>query len=102
MANARQERIEELAALGRLMADPAGRRWLYDLLSFCHVYVTSFERNALGMAYSEGERNVGLRLTADALEANQDAYLMMLKEKASERPRKPESESDDSDADTSA
>jgi len=67
------------------MADPAGRKWLYNHLATLHVFTTSFASNALVMAHAEGERNAGLRLVADMAEANPDMYLQMLKEMYSER-----------------
>lgn len=84
---ARIQRRDELAALGRLMAEPAGRRWLYNLLGFCHVYSTSFRTNALSMAHDEGQRSVGLKILADAEEAAQDMFFQMFKDVANERHR---------------
>lgn len=81
----RAQRMSELAALGRLMADPAGRRWLYNHLASLHVYSTSFAANALVMARNEGERNAGLQLVLEATQANPDMYLQMLKEGTNER-----------------
>lgn len=74
------------------MADPAGRRWLRELLANCHVWQTSFATNALRMAAAEGERSVGIFVLAEMEQANFDMFLQMLKEKASERPRKPDSD----------
>jgi len=81
----RAQRMSELAALGRLMADPAGRRWLYNYLASLHVYSTSFASNALLMARNEGERNAGLQLVLEMTDANPDMYLQMLREMANER-----------------
>lgn len=92
---ARVKRRDQLALLGRLMAEPHGREFFYDLLSACHMFNTSFATNALQMAFREGERNVGLRLTADITEAAPDQFLLMLKERdPNVRPQQPESESD--------
>ncbi len=73
-------RREHLAHLNRVMSDPQGREYLYDLLASLHIYSTSFSTDALIMAFNEGQRNVGIRLTADLVEASPDMYLQMLKE----------------------
>jgi len=83
VAAAKRERVEELQALGRLMADPAGRRWVYNILGEFHVWDTSYATNAMRMAFLEGERNAGLRFQAEVEEANQDMFLQMLKERKS-------------------
>jgi hypothetical protein len=90
----RIKRRDQLALLGRVMAEPIGREFFYDLLASCHVYSTSFATNALAMAFREGERNVGLRLAADLTEATPDLFLLMLKEQNNVRSREPESESE--------
>jgi hypothetical protein len=76
----RVRRRDQLALLSRVMAEPVGREYFYDLLAGCHVYSSSFGTNALAMAFREGERNVGLRLVVDVTEASPDLYLQMLKE----------------------
>lgn len=87
MAKGRKEglRLEELGAVTNLLRDRAGRRWLYNLLGFCHAYESSFRTNALAMAYAEGERNVGLRIIADLTEASPELYFQMHKEMSDER-----------------
>lgn len=86
-------RREHLAHLTRVMSDPQGREYLYDLLASLHIYSTSFSTDALIMAFNEGQRNVGIRLTADIVEAAPDMYLQMLKEYGNVRQsnRKPAS-----------
>jgi len=79
-------RNEEMQALGRLLGDPAGRRWVWGLLSECHVWHTSMSGNAMRLAFLEGERSQGLRLLGDIQEANPDMFLQMLKEMSGERP----------------
>jgi hypothetical protein len=53
----------------------------------CHVFQSSFTTNALAMAFSEGERNVGLQITNDLITASPDNYLLMLKEAGNVRPQ---------------
>lgn len=87
MAKAR--RSEEMQALGRLLGEPAGRRWVWGLLSECHVWHTSMATNALRLAFLEGERSQGLRLLGDIQEANPAMFLQMLKEMSGERSGPP-------------
>ena len=97
MARSNPRRLEELQALGRLMGDPAGRRWMREILAACHVWDTSYATNAIRMAFLEGERNQGLKLQAEIAEANPDAFLLMLKENNSERHRGADAPSGDYD-----
>ena len=64
----------------QVMSSTEGRAWVYDILSLCHVYQSTFSTNALSMACAEGERNVGLRITADLVGTCPEHYLEMLKE----------------------
>lgn len=98
---AKRERVEELQALGQLMANPAGRRWVRQLLTLCHIWHTSFASNAMRMAFLEGERSIGLFVNGELIEANQDMYLQMLKENANE-PDTADNSDADADADASA
>jgi hypothetical protein len=55
-----------------------GREWMYDKLSRCHIYNTSFVvGDPHSTAFQEGERNIGLLLLA---EIPPDVYALMLKE----------------------
>jgi len=80
------ERVAEMQALGRFLGEPAGRRWLYNLMSECNLWATFGVSNALSLAFREGSRFIGLRLQAEAMQANHDMYLKMLKEMEVERP----------------
>jgi hypothetical protein len=80
-----RERVEEMQALGRFMADPAGRRLVYQLLTECHLWTTTGATNALAMSFREGSRYIGLRLQAEIMQANHDMYVQMLKEMEVER-----------------
>lgn len=68
-------------ALGKLLADPAGRQWIWGLLERCHMFRTSFHGEAThATAFSEGERNIGLMIQADVMKAAPGAYEMMQRE----------------------
>jgi len=53
---------------------------MYDLLATCQMFQTSFSKSALEMAFNEGARNVGLRITADIMRVTPDNYVKMLRE----------------------
>jgi len=85
-ARLRSERRAELEALARLMADPAGRRWVRNFLAGCNVWDTAYATNAVSMAFRAGERFQGLKLQSDIAAANFEAFLLLQKEYFHERP----------------
>lgn len=76
----REREADEDAVIKVLMASKPGRSFVYGVLEFCHVYATSFRMNALEMSKNEGERNVGLMLTARLVRVCPEFYLKMLEE----------------------
>ena len=62
------------------MSQPTGRSYIWEQLTLCHVFSTSFNRDALAMAFSEGERNYGLRLLDDILQWCPDQFILMMRE----------------------
>ncbi len=76
------KRVEasERTVIRQIMGSNEGRAWIFKTLSLCHVYQSTFSTNALTMACAEGERNIGLQLTADVIAACPERYLEMLKE----------------------
>jgi hypothetical protein len=71
--------------LRQIMGSNEGRAWMYALLEQCHLTKTSFSRNALDMAFEEGERNIGLRIMGDLMKACPERYIEMQKEANGER-----------------
>lgn len=76
--SARRRDKAKTEALHRFLTDPAGRAWMWDLLSVCGNFQTSFDDNPSRMAFKEGSRNIGLRLLS---EISPDALLLILKER---------------------
>jgi hypothetical protein len=79
----KQARVEErqrLDTIRVLMSTTAGRQWVYDRLSQCHVFASSFSLNAYESAFKEGERNVGLQILNDVMMASPDNYVLMMRE----------------------
>lgn len=75
----KQARLDELNDIKALMSQPAGRRFMWRLLTRCGVYQSSFTGNS-GTFFKEGERNVGLWVLADIHETALDEFLAMMKE----------------------
>ncbi len=85
----RKEDGEKLAQLARqqenddllfVMSAPQGRRFIWGLLGRAGVFRSTFNTNALGMAFGEGSRNEGLKLFNHIHEVCPELYLLMTKE----------------------
>lgn len=74
------EAKNEINDLVWLMSERAGRRIAYRLLADAGVFVGSFTGEALGSAFNEGKRAIGLRLLADLNENCVEQYVLMLRE----------------------
>jgi hypothetical protein len=72
--------LQKKAAFRKIMSDPEGRMWMWDLLEMCRIHVTSFSSDSLAMAFQEGMRNVGLILEAQIFQLSPELYLKMLTE----------------------
>lgn len=85
-----------------LMQTTAGRTYIWAELAACHIFHTNFSLEALQMAFSEGERNAGLRLMDSVMEFAPDEFLLMWRENsARERTRQqPRSAGRDRDVDS--
>ena len=63
-----------------VMTTESGRRFVHQLLSECGVFRTSFNTNALAMAFNEGQRNIGLMIQSRVLRTCPSFYEQMIKE----------------------
>jgi len=66
--------------LKKLVGSREGRAWLHAVLERTHIWRSSFALDALAMSFAEGERNIGLSILADLMQAAPDQYLAMVKE----------------------
>lgn len=71
-----KEAKEEIIAL---MALPAFRRFIWEILEKTHIFSTSFTGNSETF-FKEGERNVGLRIFLRLQENDPEGYALMVKE----------------------
>jgi hypothetical protein len=80
----RSERIKsveklELTDFKAVLDTPEGRRVLWRLLTFCHIYESSFHPSSQ-IYFNEGVRSVGLKILADIQAVDPEKYLQMMRE----------------------
>jgi len=73
--------IDDVAVI---LSDIRGRRFLWRYLGECGVFRSSFNNSGSITAYNEGMRNIGLKLLAEIMEADPDAYALMATESKKE------------------
>jgi hypothetical protein len=61
----------------KLMSDSEGRAWMWDLLTECGVFHSSFSKDALEIAFAEGRRDIGLRRLAEINRLDPNLYAKM-------------------------
>lgn len=72
---------EKVDFIATIMADKAGRAWIYGLLEAAHCFRTSYvHRDAYATTFQEGERNLGLRVLNEVMRAAPAQYVTMLDE----------------------
>lgn len=62
-----------------VMSMPQGRRFLWRILEGCGIYKSSFTGSSETF-FLEGQRNVGLKLLAEIMEADSESYMLMQRE----------------------
>lgn len=74
----REERdIDDMATI---LSDIRGRRFLWRYLAECGIFRTSFNNSGSITALNEGRRQIGLKLLAEIMEADPEAYTLMASE----------------------
>jgi hypothetical protein len=63
-----------------LMSSKRGRRIVWRLLDRAGVFRTSFSTNAMAMAFAEGQKNEGIRITGQIHSLCPELYPVMTKE----------------------
>lgn len=76
----RRSREQEISDLCKVMGNKEGRRFMWRLLSEAGVYRLSFDRDAVMMAFNEGNRNTGLMLLNEVMAACPHLHALMLDE----------------------
>lgn len=78
------ESIDEdakVANLRRLLQDEGMRDFMWEVLTHCGIYRSTYNRNMGDMSHAEGQRNVGLWLLSEIADADPMAESVM-KQKA--------------------
>ena len=70
----------EVSDVKWLMKGPRGRRHIWRQLELAGVFRSSFNTNAMTMAFAEGQRNIGLRLLGMVHEHCPELYNIMVEE----------------------
>lgn len=73
-------RERELNDLRSILSTVQGRRFVWRFLEVCGINKCSFADDPHKTSFLEGQRNVGLRLQADIMDAEPNAYVTMMKE----------------------
>ena len=81
----RLDRENEEGDVKWLMGNKRGRRVVWRLLDTAGIFRSSFNTNAMAMAFAEGSRNSGLRILNLIHTLCPEHYNAMLKEQTSER-----------------
>ena len=78
IANARLAELEDLRAL---LAEGFGRRIVNRILARAGIYRTSFNVEAMNMAFLEGRRDMGIWLQSELLEADPTEFYHAMQER---------------------
>ena len=83
----RQQAIAQREAeedLKFVMSSKQGRRFMHRTLASAGIWKTTFNTNAMQMAFGEGKRNQGLMLLSQVMKACPERYSQMLKEQSND------------------
>jgi hypothetical protein len=73
-------REKELADIAEVMSYKINRRFMWRILDAAGINKSSFAIETPVMAFNEGQRNMGLMILADIMDACPDKYLLMTRE----------------------
>ncbi len=76
----RRQRQQQLNDICAVMDTPEGRRLIWRLLEKSHMFKTSYGGRTNDFIFNEGERNIGIFIFDEVIEANSELYLLMQKE----------------------
>ena len=79
-ADEKRAEQEELNDIIAVMTEPAGRRYVWRLLEHARVFASSYAHQTNETFFREGQRNVGLWIFTQLLEASPELFLLMQKE----------------------
>jgi hypothetical protein len=80
--SSKRREAEQRAFLKKMLAEPAGRNWMWGILEFCNAFDIGYvQGDAYATHLQLGQRNVGLKLIADISDVAPDMFARMLKER---------------------
>jgi hypothetical protein len=79
-ARKRGVRETEIKDIKWLMSSPRGRRIMWRLIALAGTFQLSFDKNAMQMAFNEGNRNLGNQLFNEVMTLCPELYPVMEKE----------------------
>lgn len=90
-----------------LMSTTAGREFVWNILSECSIFSSTFTGDALTTAFNEGRRSIGLAWMATILQACPDQYIQAQRESnernaVNERRSSPKPDGRDTGPDTAS
>ena len=68
-------RQEELDDIKEIASSRGGRRFLWRLFSQCNVFSTTFSSDPYSTAFNEGQRNIGLIVLNDMMQAAPEKFV---------------------------
>lgn len=71
---AREGELEDMRVL---MKTPSGRRFIWRVLSKCHMFHTTSHHDPTSMAIKSGERDVGLWVLGELTQADPNSYIAL-------------------------
>lgn len=78
---------QHLRDINAIVSTPEGARFIWRLLEKAGIYRTSFSSDVLVMAAQEGQRNIGLWVLSDILQACPEKYINLLKSSKARREK---------------
>lgn len=79
---AKKDSDVEATIIRVLMANPEGRRWVWNQLAFCRVFIADEGTDPGRMAFDKGLRNYGLKLLKATTTHAPELYITMTKEQS--------------------
>ena len=77
---ARLADVQRQEVITQLMSTLAGRQYVWDKLSECHIFVTTFNGDPYQSVYMEGQRAIGLSMLSDIMIACPEQYIQAQRE----------------------
>lgn len=81
----KRRKDQELSDLKKVLSFVEGRRLMWRVLDEAGVFRSTFNSNALNMAFMEGNRNIGLVLFNEILKASPNSFTQMQREYISDK-----------------